>query len=297
MTADGRDHRRPIFAARPGGSAGGTTPAAGGDKPRYRLPERPGVARTAGGEVGPGGRPMVVHRSCGAEVFRIVRLKTPEGKTFRPIHRTAEAGTWATRPGCGRSSVCRRLPARSRVYHRGGKGGRGRGTAARPGRDHISPRRQIASWTDWSPLAGKEVVILPDNDARVPAMHKLVVEHLARLTPPPVVRIVQLKMIWKSDATIEAGDDIVDWLESGVPQEWTAEESREVLERAALAAAAIGVPVSDRRPSGAAPWRGPTTPASSAGSGPAASQGGRPRQKNGAAVGSATNRRSRPLTS
>ena len=46
--------------------------------------------------------------------------------------------------------------------------------------------------TDWQPLAGREVVILPDNDAEGRAYAQTVAGILNRLSPPAVVRIVEL---------------------------------------------------------------------------------------------------------
>ncbi len=63
-----------------------------------------------------------------------------------------------------------------------------------------------ASKADWSPLAGKEVVILPDNDPPGQDYADDVVDQLGCLTPPPVVRIVELP-------DLPEGGDIADWLD------------------------------------------------------------------------------------
>lgn len=65
---------------------------------------------------------------------------------------------------------------------------------------------QAATKTDWRPLAGKEVWILPDNDAAGRKYAETVATILAKLTPAPVVRMVELPNL------PEAGD-IADWIE------------------------------------------------------------------------------------
>jgi hypothetical protein len=59
--------------------------------------------------------------------------------------------------------------------------------------------------SDWKPLAGKEVWILPDNDASGRKYAQVVAGILSRLTPPATVRIVELPGL------PERGD-IVDWI-------------------------------------------------------------------------------------
>src|SRR5205823_3862424 len=46
--------------------------------------------------------------------------------------------------------------------------------------------------TDWQPLAGRKVVILPDNDADGRAYGQTVAQILSRLSPPAAVQIVEL---------------------------------------------------------------------------------------------------------
>lgn len=64
---------------------------------------------------------------------------------------------------------------------------------------------QAANKSDWSSLAGKEVWILPDNDAPGRNFARAVASILAKLTPACVVRIVEL------NGLPEKGD-IVDWI-------------------------------------------------------------------------------------
>lgn len=66
---------------------------------------------------------------------------------------------------------------------------------------------QAASKTDWRPLAGKEVLILPDNDPPGRKYADTVAAILAKLTPAPMVRVVELP-------DLPDGGDIVDWIDT-----------------------------------------------------------------------------------
>ena len=93
--------------------------------------------------------------------------------------------------------------------------------------------------SDWSPLAGKEVIILPDHDAAGSVYTNLVLEQLARLIPRPTVKIVPLEMIWNTDVPISDGYDVVDWLQCQRPA-WTPAVRSQVLANAANAAPLVG---------------------------------------------------------
>jgi hypothetical protein len=62
--------------------------------------------------------------------------------------------------------------------------------------------------SDWAPLAGKEVWILPDRDSAGSKYTNTVAGILAKLTPAPVVRIVELPGL------SDDGDDIEQWIEA-----------------------------------------------------------------------------------
>lgn len=66
---------------------------------------------------------------------------------------------------------------------------------------------QAAGKTDWAPLAGKEVWILPDNDAPGRKYADAVAGILAKLSPPARVKIMELPHL------PETGD-IVDWIDA-----------------------------------------------------------------------------------
>jgi len=66
---------------------------------------------------------------------------------------------------------------------------------------------QSASKADWTPLAGREVVILPDNDEAGAKYAGDVAGILANLTPPATVRVVRLSDAWPD---LASGGDIAD---------------------------------------------------------------------------------------
>jgi hypothetical protein len=66
---------------------------------------------------------------------------------------------------------------------------------------------QAAAKTDWRPLAGKEILILPDNDVPGREYAYTVAGILAKLMPAPTVRVVELP-------DLPDGGDIVDWIEA-----------------------------------------------------------------------------------
>lgn len=78
-----------------------------------------------------------------------------------------------------------------------------------------------ADMTDWSPLAGKECVILPDNDESGEKYANEVLANLQNVMPPPIVKIVKLPGLPESG-------DIVEWVEAH--PEFGAAELREELD-------------------------------------------------------------------
>jgi hypothetical protein len=64
-----------------------------------------------------------------------------------------------------------------------------------------------ANKTDWEPLAGREVVILPDNDGGGRDYAQTIVDILNRLSPPALVKIVELP-------GLPPKGDCVDWLDA-----------------------------------------------------------------------------------
>jgi putative DNA primase/helicase len=80
-----------------------------------------------------------------------------------------------------------------------------------------------AKKTDWSPLAGKSVMVLPDYEDG-DGYAETVAGILTALDPPAMVKVLRLPGLKNK------GDDIEQWL-AGLPQTWTVADRRNELER------------------------------------------------------------------
>lgn len=149
------------------------------------------------------------HDAAGEPVGVIVRWDTDDGKDIRPVSKTVKG--WII-GGMPEPRPLYRLPgllARpdERVYVCEGE------KAADPAASigllaTTSPHGcKSAATADWSPLAGRDVVILPDNDLAGRRYAKQVAGLLAALEPAPSVKIVDLP-------ELPGKGDIYDWLES-----------------------------------------------------------------------------------
>lgn len=88
--------------------------------------------------------------------------------------------------------------------------------------------------TDWSRLAGKQVVIMPDNDESGQHYATEVLILLGKLNPRPTVTIVRLTDLWVSEEPVPAGGDLVDWLDHA-PDMWDDTACRNHIERVVAA--------------------------------------------------------------
>jgi hypothetical protein len=129
----------------------------------------------------------------GLHVGTIVRWNRADGgKDIRPI--CLEDGMWrlAGMPSPRPLYCLPELPAADRVFITEGEkaadAARSLGLVATTSA-HGS---NAANKTDWTPLAGKEVVILPDNDAAGKGYAEDVVQCLSACEPRPAVRVVTL---------------------------------------------------------------------------------------------------------
>jgi hypothetical protein len=119
-----------------------------------------------------------------------------------------------------------------------------------------------ASKSDWSPLAGREVVILPDNDAAGRQYADEVAAILLALKPPAVVRIVDLS----PDAN--DGSDVADYVSeelTGVSDPELVEETKKFLRGEIERMADKSEPL---QPKAATSSTSPATPSTSATSSP-----------------------------
>lgn len=146
------------------------------------------------------------HNANGTEVARVLRWDTPDGKVIRPVCR--EGSDWRIgslplpRPlyrlpevmTAGRVFVCEGEKAADAL--------RSIGLVAT-----TSPHgADSAGKADWSPLAGKEIIILPDHDAPGWKYAETVRDLLAALTPAPVVKLLALE-------GLPDKGDVFDWIE------------------------------------------------------------------------------------
>lgn len=163
----------------------------------------------------------VYHDRNGNEHFVVVRFDNNKGKEFRPFCRRRSGWVMSDPPGKlplfhlpdllarprelvlnveGEKCVCELAPLGLLV------------TTSAHGANS-------AHKTDWQPLAGREVVILPDNDEDGRAYSQTVAGILLQLSPPAVVRIVELPGLLPKG-------DCVEWLDprdGQTPEDITAE--------------------------------------------------------------------------
>ena len=148
------------------------------------------------------------HDAKGKPVGLVVRWDTPTGKDVRPVSRTADGSGWSI----GGMPVPRPLyalpellasPAHSRVYVAEGEkaadAARAVGLVAT-----TSPHgSKSAGKADWSPMAGREVVILPDHDD-AGEQYADDVARLAAAAGAKSVQVVRLAQLW--DGMPKGGD-------------------------------------------------------------------------------------------
>ena len=149
------------------------------------------------------------HDTAGEPVGVVVRWDTAGGKDIRPVSRTADGWIIGGMPEPRPLYHLPELLARphERVYVCEGE--KAADAAATIGLlATTSPHGcESAAKAEWTPLAGREVVILPDNDAAGQGYAGDVTSTLVKLQPAAMVRIVALP-------GLPAKGDIYDWLEA-----------------------------------------------------------------------------------
>jgi hypothetical protein len=132
------------------------------------------------------------HDANGKPVALVIRWDKPGGKEIRPVSLHADGWRIAAMPGQRPLYRLPELAAAKRVI--GCEGEKAADAARALGfvATTSAGGAQAASKTDWSPLAGKEVWLLPDNDAPGRKYGDNVAGILAKLTPAPVVRVLNL---------------------------------------------------------------------------------------------------------
>ena len=149
----------------------------------------------------------------GNPVAVVVRydLPTPEGekqrKTFRPVSKWVDGWRCSDPPGQWPLYQLPKLAGAKRIFVVEGE------KCVEAARSIVlttttsAHGAKAAAKTDWSPLTGREVVVLSDHDQAGQSFAEAVVALLAKLTPTPVVKVVELP-------GLPAGGDIVDWIDA-----------------------------------------------------------------------------------
>ncbi|TVQ62519.1 MAG: DUF3987 domain-containing protein [Phycisphaerales bacterium] len=164
--------------------------------------------------LGPRSESWTYHNAGGEPVGVVARWNTPTGKTIRPVSRLPDGSGWCI----GGMPEPRRLyglpellatPAGARVWvcegEKAADAARAAGLVAT-----TSPHgAKSANKADWSPMAGRDVVILPDHDD---AGEKYAedVARLASAAGAVSVRVVRLVELW---AGMPEGGDMADLVE------------------------------------------------------------------------------------
>ena len=146
------------------------------------------------------------HDADGKLVALVLRFNGPDGsKEFRPV--SLHDGRWflkgpaMPRPLYGSPDVANAGTVYIAEGEKTADAVRSLGLVAVTSMNGaLSPHK-----TDWTPLAGKNVVILPDNDESGQKYAAAVTAILAKLLPSPTVKIVELP--GQTD-----GDDLVEWI-------------------------------------------------------------------------------------
>jgi hypothetical protein len=148
------------------------------------------------------------HDARGTPVMVVGRIGAANGeKTYRPVHALPD-GSWAIGdpPGLLPLYGLREIGAAGAVIVLEGEKCADAARVTRWAATTSAHGAKSADKTDWTPLAGKEVVVIPDNDAAGEGYASTVLRLLKRLNPRPRVKVVRL-------AGLADGEDFVEWSE------------------------------------------------------------------------------------
>jgi hypothetical protein len=213
-------------------------------KPRtHRSPEA--ALATTTRKLGEPKASWVYHNADESEALQVYRFDFPDpktgasSKTYRPVHPEPEGWVLGDPPGPLPLYRLSELAAADRVFVSEGEKCcdlvRGLGLACTTS----AHGAKSALKSNWTLLAGKAVVILPDHDAPGESYVTDVLGLLANVEPRPTVHVVPLTDLWRTETPIPDGGDIEQWLSEGVPETWTSEQCRAELERVADAAPVV----------------------------------------------------------
>jgi hypothetical protein len=192
------------------------------------FPPKAGPTPTRNGKPTPGGRTFAKAKDAVDELERrhgkrsalwtyqdaqgepvgvVVRWDRPDGKDIRPVARHADGWRIGAMPDPRPLYALPDLATARRVVVVEGE----KAADAAGGMGFVATTSaggsQAAAKADWRPLAGKEVWIIPDNDPPGRKYADIVAGILAKLTPAPTVRVVEM-------SDLPNGGDIVDWIDA-----------------------------------------------------------------------------------
>ncbi len=174
----------------------------------------------------------VYQDAAAAEVFRVVRFDGCRGehpKQYRPLHQSSDGWRIADPPGLLRLYGLPEIIEASTVWVLEGEKcveiARELGVVATTNAHGARATDQ----TDWTPLSGKLVILIPDRDAAGEEHLKGVRTQLACVAPAPTVKIVRLPVT-------NEGDDIEQFVEARRSGGVTDDDIRRELEQLAAAA-------------------------------------------------------------
>jgi hypothetical protein len=147
------------------------------------------------------------HDSAGNPVGVVVRWDQPDGKEIRPVSRHGDGWRIGAMPDPRPLYALPDLAAATRVIVTEGEKAADAARSLGFTATTSAGGAQAPGKTDWQPLAGKEVWILPDHDPSGRKYADTVASLLAKLTPAPVVKVVELP-----DLPVKG--DIVDWIDA-----------------------------------------------------------------------------------
>jgi hypothetical protein len=147
------------------------------------------------------------HDAQGEAAGVVVRWDKPSGKGIRPAARYSDGWRIGAMPEPRPLYRLPELATARRVIVTEGEKAADQARALGFTATTSAGGSQAAKKTDWRPLAGKEVWILPDNDAPGRKYVDTLTAILAKLRPAPIVRVVDLP-------GLPEGGDIVDWVEA-----------------------------------------------------------------------------------
>ncbi len=218
----GRNGHAPKTRRRGDGDETTRKPARGGDSVTVASDATGGrtflTARDAVAELerrhGPRSTTWTYHDAGGDPVGLVIRWTTPTGKDVRPVSRKADGSGWCIggmptpRPLYALPDLLA-TPAGSRVFivegEKAADAARAVGLVAT-----TSPHgSKSAGKADWSPVAGRDVVILPDHD-EAGERYADDVARLATAAGAKSVRVVRLVELW---AGMPEGGDMADLVE------------------------------------------------------------------------------------